>query len=181
MYITVSRRVYTFLAMSSTVLFAATILLSYLLLEALSENHTNHQSLRIAHEGLYKEVANVTSLTFFNTELVMRFPHYEYNHDPAVKKEPYCAECVSLSPPKIVQPSWVDTPIIETEYQIEDAVSDTEEARDKIHKAVAGLIQQHYRLQHSLSIMRYGDDALNKPKAPVTNPQSKTPLIISGN
>ena len=41
--------------------------------------HENNQSLREGNEQIYKELTKATNLIFFNTDLMMRFSHYQNN------------------------------------------------------------------------------------------------------
>ena len=131
------------------------------LFETASTIHGNHQSLREGNEQIYGEIAKATNLILFNTDLMMRFSHYQNNHNPEVKQVMLCPEC--SSPNRVEQkidPAWTDLPEDEeTVYQLEDAVFDNKEIFTQIQRLTSSLSNQYHKLNYTLLKMRHGDDA----------------------
>ena len=149
----------------------------YLFLQRCDDQYVNQESLREGNEQIYGEIAKATNLILFNTDLMMRFSHYQNNHDPEVKQEILCPECISSSPTEEeIDPAWVDLPEDEkTVYQIEDAVYDTKEIFTAIQRLTSSLNNQYHKLNYTLLKMRYGDidtDTEDKPKVKRPSPNS---------
>ena len=142
--------------------------LGFRLFETASTLYENNQSLRKGNEQIYKELELVTNMLYENSDLLMRFTHYQNNHDPETKQELLCPECTSLWPPEKKKQHWEDfalTPNEEMEihnqmisYSAEDAIYDTKEIATQIRRLTGGLMIQHDKLKYTLLKMRYGDD-----------------------
>jgi hypothetical protein len=151
----------------------------YLFLQRCDDKYVNQQSLRKGNEQIYEELTKSTNLILFNTDLMMRFSHYQNNHNPEVKQEKLCPEC--SSPDRIEQeidPAWIDLPEDEeTVYQLEDAVFDNKEILTQIQRLTGSLTNQHHKLKYTLLKMKYGNSdeeelQEDKPQRRHVNPNS---------
>ena len=142
--------------------------LGFRLFETASTLYENNQSLRKGNEQIYKELELVTNMLYENSDLLMRFTHYQNNHDPETKQELLCPECTSLWPPEKKKQHWENFALTPTEemeihnqmisYSAEDAIYDTKEIATQIRRLTGGLMIQHDKLKYTLLKMRYGDD-----------------------
>ena len=147
--------------MNRTIITTLTILVVFLSVMLFKTRYNDYQPLREGNEQIYKELTKATNLILFNTDIMMRFSHYQNNHDPEVKQESLCPECASSNPTEEeIDPAWVDLPEDDKMvYQIEDAMYDTKEIFTQIQRLNSSLSNQHHKLQYTLLKMRYGDDA----------------------
>jgi len=153
--------------------------LGFRLFETASALYENNQSLREGNEQIYKELEIVTNMMIKNSDVMMRFSHYQNNHDPEITQELLCPECTSPWPPEEKKQHWQDftlTPVEEMKihdemisYSSEDAIYDTKEIATQIKRLTLGLIIQQDKLEYTLLKMRYGDGAdvsLDSPPYP---------------
>ena len=77
-----------------------TIVLSFLvgflgirLYMEISKNYSDAQSLRKGNEQIYKELEIATEMMIVNSDILMRFAHYEHNHDANNGQSFLCPEC----------------------------------------------------------------------------------------
>jgi hypothetical protein len=151
--------------------------LGFRLFETASTLYENNQSLREGNEQIYKDLEIVTNMMYENSDLLMRFSHYQNNHDPETKQELLCPECTSLWPPEKNKKHWQDFTLTPAEgmkvyneavlYSSEDAIYDTKEIATQIRSLTSSLVIQHDKLKYTLLKMRYGDDpdvSLDAPK-----------------
>ena len=142
----------------------------YLFLQRCDDKYVSQQCLRKGNEQIYKEIEDATNMIFYNSDLLMRFTHYQDNHNPEIKQELLCPECTSLWPSEKEQsPNWIDLPDENTVYQISDAIYDAKEIATQIKRLTYGLTIQHDKLKYTLLKMRYEDqdedeDTEDKPK-----------------
>ena len=143
------------LVIISVILSVVTILLGYLLFKTSSENYDNNQSLREGNEQIYKELAKATNSILFNSDVMMRFSHYQNNHDPEVKQQPLCPECVSPNRfEQEIDPAWIDLPEDGTVYQTVDAILDTQEIAEQIQRLTGSLVNQRHKLEYTSTYSR---------------------------
>lgn len=167
--------------------------LGFRLLETAPVLYENNQSLREGNEQIYKELEIVTNMMIKNSDLLMRFGHYQNNHDPETTQELLCPECTSPWPPEEKKQHWQDfalTPVEEMEihneaisYNSEDAIYDTKEIATQIKRLTLGLVIQHDKLEYTLLKMRYGDDpdvSINPPKKRNRDVQDKIFIKFQG-
>jgi len=143
--------------------------LGFRLFETVSTLYKNNQSLREGNEEIYKELEIATNMIIKNSDILMRFSHYQNNHDSEVKQELLCPECTSLWPPEKNKKHWQDFTLTPTEemeiynegisYNSEDAIYDTKEIATQIQRLTGSLIIQHDKLKYTLLKMRHGNDA----------------------
>ena len=145
--------------MNRAIITTLAILVVFLSVMLFKTSYNDYQPLREGNEQIYKELTDATNLILFNTDIMMRFSHYQNNHDPEVKKEILCPECVS--PNRVEQridPAWIDLPEDEEiVYRLKDAVSDNKEIFTQIQRLTSSLTNQHHKLKYTLLKMKYSN------------------------
>jgi len=148
----------------------------YLFLQRCDDRYVNQQSLHDGNEQIYKELENATNVIFYNSDLLMRFTHYQDSHNSDDKQGFLCPECTSLWPlEREKNPDWIDLPDEDTVYQISDAIYDAKEIATQIKRLTYGLTIQHDKLKYTLLKMRYADEdegTEDKPKVKLPSPNS---------
>ena len=148
-----------------------TIVLSFLvgflgirLYMEISKNYSDAQSLRKGNEQIYKELEIATEMMIVNSDILMRFAHYEHNHDANNGQSFLCPECTSPWPPEKSPSKWGGFTLTDEEleemnnnamlYDVEEAIYDTKEVATQIQRLTLSLSNQHYKLKYSLLKMR---------------------------
>ena len=155
---------YRTLAISLVFFFCFTGFLLTRLYSELSKSYDNGQSLRKGNEQIYKELEAATNMMIVNSDILMRFAHYEHNHDPSKEQSFLCPECTSPWPPKQKPRKWGGFTLTDEEldeihnnamlYSVEDAIYDTKEVATQIQRLTISLKNQRYKLEHTLLKMR---------------------------
>ena len=149
--------------------------------------HENLQTLRQTNNSVYLQIRDVTQLLIDNSDLMMRFSHYENQHDPNAEHQFLCPECVSEESrdkdTSVSQASLTEEEVQQIEkdalsYCTEDAIYDADEIRKQIQNIGMGLLNQNIKLKHTLSKMRLdAEDSPPAPKKPNGNNSPKGGII----
>ena len=147
-----------------------------------SKNHSDAQSLREGNEQIYKELENVTNMMITNSDILMRFAHYEYNHNRNNGQSFLCPECTAPWPPEKRPSKWGGFTLSDEEleemnnnamlYDIEEAIYDTKEVATQIKRLSISLNNQRYKLEHTLLKMR-DDSEEEEEEEEETTPQRR--------
>ena len=125
--------------------------------------HRDLQTLRASNNGTYLQIKETTKLLIDNTDIMMRFAHFENQHDLGDGEYFLCPECVSKESRDKDSDAGNST-LTEAEMQkveeeilsycTEDAIYDAEEIREQIERIRISLFNQNVKLQHTLLRMR---------------------------
>ena len=151
------------------------------------KTHKNLQTLRANNNSTYLQIEAVTKLLIDNTDIMMRFAHYENQHDPNAEHQFLCPECVSKES-RDKDSGVGKSTITEAEFQqaeqeilsycTEDAIYDAEEIRKQIERIKISLFNQNIKLQHTLLRMRLdAEDVPPLPRKPNSNNAPKDGII----
>jgi len=175
---------YRTLAISLIFFCLSTGFLATKLYKEVSKNYDNGQSLREGNEQIYKELETVTEMMIVNSDILMRFSHYENNHNPDNGQSFLCPECTSPWPPEKRPSKWggftlTDEELMEMNnnamsYDVEEAIYDTKEVATQIRRLTNSLNNQHYTLKHTLLKMRYNSSGQEET---TPHPSTKSLLV----
>ena len=182
---------YRTLAISLTFFFCFTGFLLTRLYGEFSKNHNNGQALREGNEQIYKELEMATDLMIINSDILMRFNHYQNNHDPSKEQAFLCPECTSPWPPEKKSSKWkgftlTDEELIEIEnnamlYNAEDAIYDTREVATQIQRLSVSLNNQRHKLEHTLLKMRDDSEEQEQKETIPRQRRSTKSLLVAYN
>ena len=151
------------------------------------KTHKNLQTLRANNNSTYLQITAVTKLLIDNSDIMMRFAHYENKHDPSAEHQFLCPECVSKESrdkdPGVGKATLTEAELQQEQQEIlsyctEDAIYDAEEIRKQIERIKISLFNQNIKLQHTLLRMRLdAEDVLPPPKRPNRNNPSKGGIV----
>lgn len=146
------------------------------------KSHRDLQTLRASNNMSYLQIKEATELLINNTDIMMRFAHYENEHDRNAEKQFLCPECTSEES-RDKDPGVGKSTVAESEFQqleqeilsycTEDAIYDAEEIRKQIERIRVSLFNQNIKLKHTLSRMRlHTEDVPPPPRKPNRNNSS---------
>ena len=182
---------YRTLAISFVFFFLFTAFLLIRLYSEISKNYSNGQSLRVGNEQIYKDLETATNMMIVNSDILMRFAHYENNHDPSKGQSFLCPECTSPWPPKQKVRKWSGFTLTDEEtleidnnailYDVEDAIYDTREVATQIQRLTISLNNQHHKLKHTLLKMRHDSEEKQEEKTTPQRRRSTKSLLVKYN
>ena len=165
--------------------------LAFRLYDEVSKNYDNGQSLRQGNEKIYEELEIATDMMIVNSDILMRFGHYENSHDPSKGQVFLCPECTSPWPPKKKTRKWSGFTLTDKEaleihnnamlYDVEDAIYDTKEVATQIQRLTISLGNQHHKLKHTLLKMRDDSEEQEQKEATPRQRRSTKSLLVAYN
>ena len=170
MNVTISQSKYRLMIINLCIMFVINMWLGYLRFSTLSNSNKNLKALHKGNIQIYQEITKATNLLIDNSDLMMRFSHYQNHHDPSVKKHSLCPECYKDDPrvnPPEGSKSWKDFVLSDeeiidkidtmTRYTAKEAIYDSEEIRKQIGRICTSLVNQYHKLNYTLLKMRDAD------------------------
>ena len=121
-----------------------------------SQQTKNIAKVLIANTAIYKENETLFRRIRKNSDTIMRYSHYMNQHNPDVKRVPFCPECGEGASEELVKNTITDHEEVTEEVPetFKQLLKDSEELRNSVSSASSSMFGQSIALEAHLDKLR---------------------------